>query len=444
MDTALASQPLFVSQIHVEQLFGQYTYDLHSQEADLSKLLILYGDNGSGKTTMLNCLFHMLSPAADKGHRGALGRIPFQRFSVSLGPDTAVTAERPPGNLIGTFDMTISRGAATVSRQFEFDPAFKLLAPKLTPAQRPFMATLRSLDLKIHLLSDDRKIVTDLAESEESDESPGDYTTFLRHSLATKVAHRAEVSSLEQAIRRALDWIRKQAITGSGAGEINANTLYTDITQRIVSPFQQHGPAQDKPQLTNLIADLDDQAKRSVAFAKFGLASELPADELIRALKTSRAQEHAELLDQILRPFVEGFRLRLDALELIQKAINTFVDTINDFYQGKSVSFHLREGLAITSTGGGRLTPNMLSSGEKQMLLLLCNVLGAGDDASIFIIDEPELSLNVKWQRKFVDALLACTQNAHTQIILATHSIELLTQHANNVLQLKTTPVSHD
>jgi hypothetical protein len=35
-----------------------------------------------------------------------------------------------------------------------------------------------------------------------------------------------------------------------------------------------------------------------------------------------------------------------------------------------------------------------------------------------------------------VDALLDCTRDTHTQFVLATHSLELLTQHQRNVLQL--------
>ena len=78
----------------------------------------------------------------------------------------------------------------------------------------------------------------------------------------------------------------------------------------------------------------------------------------------------------------------------------------------------------------------MLSSGEKQLLLLFCNIITAREQASIFIIDEPELSLNVVWQRKLVNALLAFSEGSSIQLILASHSIELLTQYDQNVCDL--------
>ena len=50
--------------------------------------------------------------------------------------------------------------------------------------------------------------------------------------------------------------------------------------------------------------------------------------------------------------------------------------------------------------------------------------------------DEPEISLNVKWQRRLVRALLDCIRGSRVQLVFATHSIELLAQHKTNVIKL--------
>ena len=439
--------PLHISRIVVEALFGQYSYDLHSDDTDLSKLLILYGDNGSGKTTILRSLFHLLSPARNKQHRSELARVPFRRFCVTLGDNTVVAAARPEGNIVGSFQMSITKeGQIIAEASFKTDANLKLTSEPRSSSRRPLLDALAALGLKLHLLSDDRKIVTDLLptgdeDDEELDESSTARGLHLRSLSAASlmtwkgIASKADEStSLDKAIQRLVEWIRKQAITGSGAGEVNVNSLYTDITKQIVSPSKE--TEQAKPELQSLIADLKVQGVRSVSFARFGLSTELPSEELSAALQDRRAEKQALLLTQILRPFVDGVRLRLNALESIHDTIVTFIETINAFYHGKMLSFHLREGITIKLPNAQSLHPNLLSSGEKQLLLLLCNVLAAGDQASVFIIDEPELSLNVKWQRKLVDALLDCTKKSRTQFVLATHSIELLTQHQHNVLQL--------
>src|SRR5436309_13240168 len=82
-----------IAQIRVEFLFGQYSYVL-PREGVLPGAAILYGDNGSGKTTILNLVFHMLSPANNRGHRGAISSIPFRSFLINLSDGTQVVARR--------------------------------------------------------------------------------------------------------------------------------------------------------------------------------------------------------------------------------------------------------------------------------------------------------------------------------------------------------------
>ena len=79
----------------------------------------------------------------------------------------------------------------------------------------------------------------------------------------------------------------------------------------------------------------------------------------------------------------------------------------------------------------------MLSSGEKQLLLLFINTITATDQATIFIIDEPEISLNIKWQRMLLKTLLKFSARNYVQFIIATHSIELLAPNSTNVIKLE-------
>lgn len=69
-----------------------------------------------------------------------------------------------------------------------------------------------------------------------------------------------------------------------------------------------------------------------------------------------------------------------------------------------------------------------LSSGEKQLIILLAHIAfhRNNKNASIFIVDEPELSLHISWQELFVDALLKASPN--TQYILATHAPAIISK----------------
>jgi predicted ATPase len=61
-----------------------------------------------------------------------------------------------------------------------------------------------------------------------------------------------------------------------------------------------------------------------------------------------------------------------------------------------------------------------LSSGEKQILILLTSALIQDEQPCTFILDEPEVSLHTDWQEDLIDNILKLNPNA--QIIIATHS----------------------
>jgi energy-coupling factor transporter ATP-binding protein EcfA2 len=82
------------------------------------------------------------------------------------------------------------------------------------------------------------------------------------------------------------------------------------------------------------------------------------------------------------------------------------------------------------------LAPAALSSGEKQLLLLFCNVIAAKNRTALFLLDEPELSLNIKWQRKLLQTLLQLIGDSPVQLLVATHSLELLSSYRSHVLPL--------
>lgn len=66
------------------------------------------------------------------------------------------------------------------------------------------------------------------------------------------------------------------------------------------------------------------------------------------------------------------------------------------------------------------LSPYRLSSGEKQMLIILLTVLVEDGKPYVFFMDEPEASLHIEWQEKLIG--LVRSLNPRVQIVLTTHS----------------------
>ena len=61
-----------------------------------------------------------------------------------------------------------------------------------------------------------------------------------------------------------------------------------------------------------------------------------------------------------------------------------------------------------------------LSSGEKQILLILTTVFLQEEKPNVLLMDEPEISLHIGWQDKLIEKLRLL--NPQCQLILTTHS----------------------
>ncbi len=76
-----------------------------------------------------------------------------------------------------------------------------------------------------------------------------------------------------------------------------------------------------------------------------------------------------------------------------------------------------------------------LSSGEKQLIILLAETLLRERRPYIYIADEPELSLHIEWQEKLVPVILEISPQA--QIFFATHSPDIVNRYGENVFSME-------
>lgn len=120
--------------------------------------------------------------------------------------------------------------------------------------------------------------------------------------------------------------------------------------------------------------------------------------------------------------------------EDIFEHLRRYEDTVNSFLNNKTIKVDESGQLKIESSSPSDLNPRLLSSGEKQILILLTEVLLKVDEPVVYIADEPELSLHVTWQEKLLESLV--TLGGQKQIIVATHSPDIVGQFRDNVITL--------
>ena len=393
-----------------------------------------------GKTTLLRLIVNLLSHVDGKGHKGRVGNVKFKYLQISIG-EYCVEAIR--GDLSERGFLARVSNASGLLAEAEYFVTAEKKSPEQEAHHKELLKKLEDIKVGLFYLADDRRVTSNvLVETEDPEDHDEGVWVEWRHSRS----HHEEVAArkrkvadkvLESAVARVSSWATTKALSGSTQGEEDVNTIYTRIIQQLA---RASGRKAVRPAagLDALVLAMREQYERSLAFSQFGLTSPPKIDKLLSSVSQA-PKGSRDVIAKVLGPYIDSMKARLDALQDVQNSISVFVEGINAFYMDKSVTFNLQKGLLIRTPNGESLKSTMLSSGERQLLLLFCNMIIARQRPSIFIIDEPELSLNVKWQRQLVSSLLAASKGSLMQFVLATHSIELLTRHKEYVVQLSET-----
>lgn len=131
-------------------------------------------------------------------------------------------------------------------------------------------------------------------------------------------------------------------------------------------------------------------------------------------------------VEDLLKDF-EKFEIRTHS---VMRKIDEYLETLNFFLKDSSKKIIFKEDTSeiafhTLDKEGNVLLKNKdirnLSSGEQQILILFSYIAFNKNEGRVFIIDEPELSLHIKWQEHFLEKLNIIRPEG-TQLILATHS----------------------
>ena len=113
--------------------------------------------------------------------------------------------------------------------------------------------------------------------------------------------------------------------------------------------------------------------------------------------------------------------------------LELFLKIIKEFMFEKDFKFN--SGRLVISNDSGQIDYTRLSSGEKQLIILLVEALLQNQHPHIFLADEPELSLHIAWQREIIPAVRQINPNA--QVIVATHSPEIASKYRGFIFDME-------
>lgn len=104
---------------------------------------------------------------------------------------------------------------------------------------------------------------------------------------------------------------------------------------------------------------------------------------------------------------------------------NKFLELMNEMFQStRKTIFESGNGIEFKLEDGTLIPARDLSSGEKQLLILMIGTLTEKEEEFITFWDEPEISLHIDWQRMLIRVIR--TLNSHSQLIISTHSPSII------------------
>jgi energy-coupling factor transporter ATP-binding protein EcfA2 len=142
-------------------------------------------------------------------------------------------------------------------------------------------------------------------------------------------------------------------------------------------------------------------------------------------------------IGQMLSVYIDDTKLKFGLLTGLRRRIDLFCSIISDRFIDKDVRIDRENGFEITSRVDGRSIPlGHLSSGEQHQLILTFELIFEMEPNSLILIDEPELSLHVGWQKKFIGDLMSIIKVNPMDVIMATHSPQLIGRWSDLVVEL--------
>lgn len=417
-----------IAEYEIVNLYGLYTHKIIFNDAE--SVSILHGPNGVGKTALLKSISYLFG-----GNFSALGKIPFSRINVRLSDDVEIRVKR-----IGVTQEELWSQVVDVTHKIEVE----IIKHKKI--------------LLNHVVHDDIsktstrlppwvvRVAADVWLDERTgEEIPRELLGIhSRHALRPK--DKKTVAFLEEVLNKVKVHF------------VETNRLYRQASV----------PAWQKNKNSEMIASVQDCAKHLVgevgtALKEYGKKSQeldqsfphrfiseraipMALDELKLRLNNLAAKLkslrdiglldlegtqpfNTESLDavetkkvEIMNLYVRDSETKLAVFDELSKRVQLLLLSLNRKFRNKSVSLSREKGLVVSGPGNLVLPLDALSSGEQHEMVLLYELLFKVPVDTLVLIDEPELSLHVTWQKAFLPELISIAREAKFFSIVATHS----------------------
>ncbi len=444
-----------IKQVSVNGLFGIFDHVIPLNMDE--RITIIHGPNGFGKTAilrMLNGLFNSRS--------SVFSSIPFNNFRVEFDDDSRVeviktsdkSGKKNPGECINLeFHKPDSESKTFPLEEMKVSPdkdfPLSILDDIIPGLERVagktwvYLPTGETLSFNEVI---DR--FEDILPFKKKLQNEPEWLEKLKNDIHVRLIESQRLLNFEP-IRSS------RRNSGSSSMVPTVSSYSNELAKRIESKLAEYGTTSQSLDSTFPVRvvrqqspHLTDEKLRKQLEKIEETRSRLIEIGLLDNNKNSDDQILPEFIDEntrnILSVYVEDVENKLMVFDEIANKIELFRRIINNkfAYSYKEMNFSKEKGFVFktnypSSSNIDTLSPTDLSSGEQHELVLLYELLFKVKPNSLVLIDEPELSLHVGWQVQFLKDLQEITKLANLDILMATHSPDIIQDRWDLTVELK-------
>lgn len=412
-----------IDRILVAGLFHEYDYEI-----DLTRegpITIIYGPNGAGKSTILRA-----TDAVFNDRLEYLVSFPFGRFTFELNDGTSLSVEQTADRLSDSWTEEgdeVSNWKVSVSGRLNQGNKQAWNIPLITAeisASRPVERLYRRY----------------MPPSVEhvGREAKQEYKSLIE-SIRVKFVSTARLSSDGGANR--LEQLNKQMVIAikeareEYLAEVNRSSRW--FVRVLIDRMSDEDST--APDLESLEARYHELIMSRGELAQIGL---LDASDTFAGPGLDSLGDMPDAARTVLGLWLDVEQARLsvftDRFPTLYKRLKLLREILEAFYLGEFpfVRFDRDTGLDVTknplrSIGESPVSPfglthNGLSSGEQHLFVMMYEMLFKSRPGSLLLIDEPEISLHIRWQQMFIDTLASIANMCDYRAIVSTHSPSII------------------
>jgi predicted ATP-binding protein involved in virulence len=417
----------------IDKLFGVFDYDISFQE----NLLIITGPNGFGKTMILNIVYSLFNR-----HFSLFQNLDFEKISIELVDSTfieitKVNKEHDTEIVLqflykgAVVDRLIYVGNAEIGMSIEDFPPIQIASDNV------YLDQSRG---KVIILEEAQREYSSLSPSQAHHNQVGVSISRSQQILDTLQVHLVREHRLYRPT--ANDALTLQMVPHHNLLVENIQTFAQELKQLINEYLQQYFlrtqeldssyPFRLRDEI-NVLSEAEYQNKYSLleqkqlklkAFGLFDSKQEFPSYSIEDA--------------KALSVYLKDYELKLGVFDDLIQKLELFSSILNERrFTYKSVVINRENGFLFKTSNGKDLTLTQLSSGEQHEVVLLYELIFKVQPNVLVLIDEPEVSLHITWQKEFLKDLLKIISLKNIQVVIATHAPAIINDRWDLVYNLQ-------